>query len=139
MAESLSQRLPDCSVKPPAGGGERSREGDRERASGEEEKVHMAQTAARVLPAIRGSPASGSFSPLEEAAARQHSRQQALQQLRCWWPEVPACRGTGSAPGDFGKATCRSPEGHQVISTSGCCISQGGATSAIHSSSRLER
>lgn len=108
MAESLSQRLPDCSVKAPAGGGERSRE---------EEKVHMAQTAARVLPAITGSPDSGSFSPLEGDAARQHLRQQTLQQLRRWWPEVPACRGTGSAPGDFGKATCHSPEGHQVMST----------------------
>lgn len=46
MSELLSQRLPNCSVKPPAGGGERSREGNTERASREEEKVHTAQTAA---------------------------------------------------------------------------------------------
>lgn len=46
MSEPRSQCLPNCSVKALAGGGEWSGKGDTERASGEEEKVHMAQTAA---------------------------------------------------------------------------------------------
>lgn len=84
MSELPSQCLPNCSVKLLAGGGEQSREGDTERASGEEEKVHMAQAAALSTHAAcsrwlasRREPSA----PLEEAAARQHSRKQALQQL----------------------------------------------------------
>lgn len=84
MSELPSQCLPNCSVKLLAGGGEQSGEGDTERASGEEEKVHMAQAAALSTHAAcsrwlasRREPSA----PLEEAAARQHSRKQALQQL----------------------------------------------------------
>lgn len=84
MSELPSQCLPNCSVKPLAGGGEQSGEGDMERASGEEEKVHMAQAAALSTHAAcsrwlasRREPSA----PLEEAAARQHSRKQTLRQL----------------------------------------------------------
>lgn len=84
MSELPSQRLPDCSVKPLAGGGERSGEGDVERASGEEEKVRMAQAAALSAHAACGCRLASHgepSAPMEEAAARQHSRKQALQQL----------------------------------------------------------
>lgn len=84
MSELLSQCLPNCSVKPLAGGGEPSGEGDTERASREEEKVHMAQAAALSTHAACSHWLASHrepSAPLEEAAGRQHSRKQALQQL----------------------------------------------------------
>lgn len=84
MSELLSQCLPNCSVKLLAGGGELSGEGDMERASREEEKVHMAQAAALSTHAACSrwlASHKEPSAPLEEVAARQHSRKQALQQL----------------------------------------------------------
>lgn len=84
MSELLSQCLPNCSVKLLAGGGELSGEGDTERASREEEKVHMAQAAALSTHAACSrwlASHTEPSAPLEEVAARQHSRKQALQQL----------------------------------------------------------
>lgn len=84
MSELPSQCLPNCSVKPLTGGGEQSGERDMERASGEEEKVHMAQAAALSTHAACSHWLASHrepSAPLEEAAARQHSRKQALQQL----------------------------------------------------------
>lgn len=84
MSELLSQCLPNCSVKPLAGGGELRGEGDTERASREEEKVHMAQAAALSTHAACSHWLASHrepSAPLEEVAARQHSRKRALQQL----------------------------------------------------------
>lgn len=93
MSELLSQCLPNCSVKLLAGGGEPSREGDTERASREEEKVHMAQAAAlsthAALQPLAGQP-HGAFSPTGRGCC-QTAFQKASPAAApcCWWPRGP--------------------------------------------------
>lgn len=109
MSELPSQRLPNCSVKPLAGGGERSGEGDVERASGEEEKVHMAQAAA--LSTHAAWPATGSLQPRwKRLLPDSIPESKPCSSSRCWWPRAPACC---AALCNLRNTLRRSPEGHK--------------------------
>ena len=73
----------------------------------------------------------GAFTPLEEAAARQHSRERALQQLV---PPVapvapsPACCSTSSTPRNLCSTLQHCPEGHNLMHTQMPPDQQRGAT-----------